>query len=338
ANVVLLFGSILALIAFAICSFLIAHGGPKHLVWMPPLITSDILSGQELNTNEPVVDAVIDNIKRHYVDREAAGRIAAALETHKQAGDYGAIQDGAALAQLLTEQIRAVSGDAHLVIVYEKEILRTSTGPTPEMLAAYRNAMRESNCTFEKAAVLPHNIGYIKLNSFPDLSVCESTAKAAMESVNRAGNIIFDLRDNRGGYPEMVAFIGSYLFDHPEYWFNPRENTTRLSWTRSPVSGSLLPEKRVFVLTSSRTWSGAEQFAFNLKMLKRATLIGETTRGGAHAGVFHRLDDHFGMGIPEARAINPYSDHDWEGVGVEPDVKVKAEDALKVAIDLASRR
>jgi C-terminal processing protease CtpA/Prc len=73
-------------------------------------------------------------------------------------------------------------------------------------------------------------------------------------------------------------------------------------------------------------------------MLHRATLIGETTRGGAHAGVFRRIDDHFGMGIPEQRAVNPYSDHDWEGVGVEPDVKVKAADALTTAIQLAQSK
>jgi C-terminal processing protease CtpA/Prc len=73
-------------------------------------------------------------------------------------------------------------------------------------------------------------------------------------------------------------------------------------------------------------------------MLNRATLVGETTRGGTHAGVFHRIDDHFGMGIPEERSINPYGKTDWEGVGVTPDVKVKAADALETAAKLAQAR
>ena len=73
-------------------------------------------------------------------------------------------------------------------------------------------------------------------------------------------------------------------------------------------------------------------------MLKRATLVGETTGGGAHAGVFHRLDDHFGMGIPEVRVINPYARNDWEGTGVTPDVKVSAADALAAAEKLAQRK
>jgi C-terminal processing protease CtpA/Prc len=88
----------------------------------------------------------------------------------------------------------------------------------------------------------------------------------------------------------------------------------------------------------SFTVQRAEQFSYDLKQLKRAILIGETTRGGAHAGAFHRIDDHFGMGIPEEKAINPYGTADWEGVGVEPDVKVKAADALEIARELAESK
>ena len=41
------------------------------------------------------------------------------------------------------------------------------------------------------------------------------------------------------------------------------------------------------------------------------------------------------MGIPEALPVNPFSKTDWEGTGVEPDVKVKAADALETAQKLA---
>jgi C-terminal processing protease CtpA/Prc len=96
-------------------------------------------------------------------------------------------------------------------------------------------------------------------------------------------------------------------------------------------SGEQPEDKPAFVLTSSRTLSGAEHFSYDLKMLKRATIVGETTGGAAHSGVFHRLGDHFGMGLPEVRAINPFSSVDWAVTGVEPDVKVKASDALDAA-------
>jgi len=159
-----------------------------------------------------------------------------------------------------------------------------------------------------------------------------------MASLNNADAIVFDLRDNRGGFPNMVEMLAAYLFDHPEYLYNPRENTTEHSWTVSPVAGNRLADKPVYLLTSAKTLSGAEQFCYNLKMLKRATLVGETTGGSAHAGNFHRIDDHFGMGIPETRAINPYSKFDWEGTGVEPDVKVNAADALEKARNLAESK
>lgn len=100
------------------------------------------------------------------------------------------------------------------------------------------------------------------------------------------------------------------------------------------MAGSHLADKPVYVLvlTSASTISGAEQFSYNLKMLRRATLVGETTAGAAHAGTFHRLNEHFGIAIHHVKAMNPYSKYGWEGTGVEPDVRVKAADALEEAL------
>jgi hypothetical protein len=283
-----------------------------------------------------VVDGVIRNLKEHYVDKDVAQKMADALLAREKNGDDNAITEGGSFAELLTRQLRQVSHDLHLEVVYSRDRLPDHPGtPTAESLANYRRALERENCTFETVKILPHNIGYLKLNSFPDVSICRSTAVSAMASVNRADAVIFDLRDNRGGDPEMVMLISAYLFDHPEYMYSPREAPTERLWTRSPVAGNRLADKPVYVLTSGTTWSGAEQFSYDLKMLKRATLVGEKTRGGAHAGVFYRIDDHFGMGIPEVKAVNPFSKIDWEGVGVEPDVKVKAADALEAAERLA---
>ena len=288
---------------------------------------------------ERLIHAVIAHLQQHYIDHDVAQKMAESLLAHEKAGDYYAVTDGAALADLLTTQIRDVSGDRHLIVEYRSIPLPDlPPGPSPGGRERYRRAMAKEYCTFEKIAILAHNVGYLKLNSFPDPSVCRSTATATMSSLNGVDALIFDLRDNRGGQPEMVALIASYLFDHPEYLYNPRENVTEKSWTQSPVPGSRLMDKPVFVLTSAKTLSGAEQFCYDLKMLKRATLVGETTGGSAHAGTFYRLDDHFGMGITDVRAVNPFSKKDWEGTGVEPDVKVKAEDALVTAERLAERK
>jgi len=286
-----------------------------------------------------LMNAVIDNLKRHYIDPQVARKMADALLAHNENGDDDAVTDGRAFADLLTRQMREVSHDMHLEVVYSQTPLPDLlTEPSPEDLARYRKELEQDNCTFKKVEILANNIGYLKLNAFPDPSMCQAMARAAMASLNHADAIIFDLRDNRGGEPAMTALMAAYLFDHPEYWYNPRENTTEQSWTHSPVPANRLADKPVYVLTSARTFSGAEQFCYDLKMLKRATLIGEKTGGAAHAGVFHRIDDHFGIGIPETKTINPFSKTDWAETGVEPDVKVKAADALETAKKLAESK
>ena len=156
-----------------------------------------------------------------------------------------------------------------------------------------------------------------------------------MASVNGVDALIFDFRDNIGGTSEMVSLIASYLFDHPEYMFDPRRVPTPQSWRSSPVSGSRLVNKPVYILTSHTTISGPEQFTYDLKMLKRATIVGEVTAGGAHAGVFHRIDDQYGVFVPESRAVNPYAQTDWEAVGIQPDIQVPAANALRTDLKQA---
>ena len=286
-----------------------------------------------------LVEAVAANVKQHYFDKQVAQITASALLAHEQAGDYNAVTDGQALANLLAGRLIEASGDNHFTMEYTRNVFPDfSKPPTPEFDERYRTAMERANCTFEKIEIRPNNVGYMKLNAFPQLAVCRSKAESAIASLNHADALIVDLRDNRGGYANMVVFLASYLFDHPEYMFNPGGPVTEQAWTRSPVDGSLLADKPVYILTSSRTYAGAEQFSYDLKMLKRATLVGETTGGATHANVLHNLGDHFAVGIPEHRPVNPFSDKDWAMTGVEPDVKVKAADALATAEKLAETK
>lgn len=286
-----------------------------------------------------LVEAVAANVRQHYFDKQVAQTTASSLLAHEHAGDYTSVSDGRAFANLLARHLIEASGDVHFTMEYTRNVFPDfSKPPAPEFQARYRTAMEQANCTFEKVEIRPHNVGYLKLNSFPDIAACQSKAESAMAALNHADALIFDLRDNRGGYANMVVFLASYLFDHPEYMFNPRDPITEQTWTRSPVAGSLLGDKPVYILTSSRTYSGAEQFSYDLKMLKRASLIGETTGGASHAGILHNLDDHFAVGIPEHRPVNPFSNKDWALTGIEPDVKVNASDALATAEKLAETK
>lgn len=306
---------------------------------LPPQTTQDVQAERwSLDAAERarIVGAIARDLREHYVDRQIGEQIAESLVRQERNGGYDGISDPSAFADLLTNEMRSMSHDMELGVLYtERDLPVPSGGPTARQVASYREAMEQSNCTFEKVEILADNIGYFKLNSFPELSVCRAEAISAMAKLNRANAIVFDLRDNRGGYPEMTAFIASYLFDRPEYWYNPRENTSQRSWTPSPVHGNLLADKPVYILTSPVTASGAEQFTYDLKMLKRGTIVGEHTAGAAHAGAFFRIDDHFGVGIPEVRPINPFSKNDWAVVGIDPDVKVNTANALNTAELLA---
>jgi hypothetical protein len=287
------------------------------------------------NERRHIIDVVVENVRRYYFDRALASRTADALRSHQAAGEY-ANKNGADFAALLTNHLREASGDIHLGVDYFPDPLPLHRPePSPQDSARRRAQLEQINCTIARAGILPGNIGYLKFDFFPELSICAKPFAAALQAIDGADAVIFDLRDNRGGMPDTVSFVASYLFDQPQYLFNPREAPTAHSWTQSPVAGSHLAHKRAYILTSATTMSGAEEFSYNLKMLRRATLIGERTAGATHSGVFHRIDAHFGMGIPEVKSLNPYGKQDWEGIGVEPDLKVSPSDALETAKKIA---
>jgi C-terminal processing protease CtpA/Prc len=138
-----------------------------------------------------------------------------------------------------------------------------------------------------------------------------------------------------GGEPSMIAYLQSYLFDTPTHLNDIVEragNKTQQWWTLPFVPGARFGGKKpVFVLTSRQSFSGAEEFAYNLKNLKRATVIGETTGGGAHPSRPVKIANRFMLELPYARAVNPITGTNWEGTGVPPDVEVSAETALDAA-------
>jgi hypothetical protein len=290
---------------------------------------------------ERVIHGAVANLTKYYIDRDVAQKMADALMAHEKNGDDDAAADAEVFADLLTRQMAAVSHDPYVIMSYSAvPSADNPRAPTSDDLTRYRKEMKENNCAIETAKILPHNIGYFKFNAFPDTAICAKTVTAAMTSLNHTDAIIFDLRDNRGGYANMVEFLATYLFDHPTHlndFYDRSENSTEQSWTLPPVPGNRLADKPAFVLTSPTMFSAAEGFAYDLKMSKRATLVGETTSGRGHLGKGHRIDDHFTIRIPGIRVINPISRTNWEGTGVEPDVKVKAADALATAEKLAEK-
>lgn len=293
-----------------------------------------------------VVEGAIAQLDEYYVFPDVAKRIADSLRARAKRGVYNGYGNGITFAQALNTDVRDISHDKHMRVNYSVMALpprpATPPPPTPEQKQRMQSQMDAQNCGFEKADRLEGNIGYIKFDFFADPELCGPTATAAMNFVAGTRALIVDMRENGGGSPAMVAYVSSYLFDdstHLNDLWERKSGATTQYWTKPSVPGRKFGgQKPIFVLTSSRTFSGAEEFSYNLKSLKRATLIGETTGGGAHPVSGRRINEHFVIGVPEARAINPITHTNWEGVGVEPDVKVSASEALSTAIKLAMEK
>jgi hypothetical protein len=303
----------------------------------PPILGFSI----DAQTRDRVIDHAIAQLQDSYVSPDLAKQMGEALRRHQKHGDYNAITEGDEFANLLTTHLRDVSHDKHLAVRFVPTRLPDSLDAPPDaqQLARNQRFMQRSNCAFDRVEVLPDNIGYVKFNAFMSPSDCSQTAIAAMGFVANADALIFDLRDNNGGDPAMVALICSYLFDHPTHLndlWNRKENFATQWWTLPYVPGKRLPDVPVYVLTSSRTFSGAEEFTYDLQSLKRATIVGEVTGGGAHPVRGQRIDDRFTIGVPFAKAVNPVTKTNWEGTGVKPDVAVAASEALTTAQKLAS--
>jgi peptidase S41-like protein len=309
----------------------------------PGTSVSDLDFKVDAATRARVVDGAILNLNESYVSPETAKKMADAVRARQKKGEYDSVNDGDTFAKMLTDNFQEVSHDKHLRVDFSPARIpeRPAGPPDADMIAQHRKDMEKMNCGFDKVEILSGNVGYLKFDMFADPEICGPTAVAAMNFLANVDAIIFDLRENGGGDPKMIALISTYLFAHPTHLndlWERKSDTTSQYWTLPYVPGKLLDGKPAYVLTSKQTFSGAEEFSYNLKNLGRATIVGETTGGGAHPVSGHRIDEHFMIGVPFAKAINPISKTNWEGTGVEPDVKVNAADALTTAQKLVMEK
>ena len=285
-----------------------------------------------------IIQTLSENLRSYYIFPDVAEAICARLQEHLGAGDYAGIHEGEALAAMLTAHLQEINQDKHLGVKFYPLPLPEQEGAmheNPEWVEEWHQRVKFDNYGLHKAERLPGNVGFLDIRSFSSADWGGDTAAAAMVFLANTSALIVDLRQCRGGDPNMVALISTYLFGEERIHLNSlywRENdTTEQFWTLPYVPGQRYGDKPVFVLISASTLSGGEEFAYNLKTRQRGTLVGETTGGGAHPGTSYRLHPHFDTFIPNGRAINPITGTNWEGTGVEPDVAVPQEQALDVA-------
>ncbi|AKT41258.1 S41 family peptidase [Chondromyces crocatus] len=283
------------------------------------------------------LDRLTDALQAKYVFPDLARKATATLRTKRNRRAYDPLATGHAFADTVTADLDQVLNDLHFRVLYRAEGIQEDElrgEPSAAERALHEAEGRYLNGGFERVERLPGNIGYIALTSFSFPARGARAAAAAMELLADTDALIIDVRHNPGGDPDLVATLCSYFFPEPVHLndiYDRPKNATRQYWTSAAIPGRRYLDRPIYVLISRRTFSGAEEFAYDLQQLKRATLVGETTGGGANPGEVLRLSEHLAAFIPTGRAINPVSRTNWERIGVKPDLAVPADDALRLA-------
>ncbi len=289
-----------------------------------------------------VVEQVRALVETHYVYPDVAAAVSRVLTEGLAEGRYPA--EVPSLAAAITTDLQSVNRDQHLRLLYHVDALTPRTpGDDTEEYAAMAQWADQTCGGVACVQRLAGNVGYLELQPvlFPAVLAGE-VITAAMSLLATTGALVIDLRHCLGGEPAMAAFLISYLWDHePAQLTGLRErqdNQVKQAWTLPYVPGRRFGKtKPVYVLTSATTFSGGEQVSYDLQQLGRATIVGERTRGGAHAREGFQVHPHLEATISVAEAVNPKTGGNWEGTGVAPDIQTTAAQARDTAYELALR-
>lgn len=307
-------------------------------------------------TQKEAITTLVAKLNAHYVFPDKARQMEAVLRQHLREGKYDGITDGEQFAVQLTDDLRKVSRDLHMFVHASPEPVPydRAIAPPPASKAEWerrtpfaRRLLLDLGLGLGKVGVtkvdhLSSNIGYLKLPDFPPPFIMAERYAAAMDKLADTDGLIVDLRENGGGEPATVALLISYFVDQRtrvnDIW-DRTSGTTTQQWTIDKLDGKRYGgRKPIVILVGPDTKSAGEDFAYTMQALKRATVLGEPTWGGAHPSRPYRLGDHFAAWIPSRRTISPITHTNWEGVGVIPDVAVTQDDALAMGKDLLQRR
>lgn len=283
-----------------------------------------------------VLQTLSSKLSANYVFPDVAAKLNQALPAKVKA--YGATVSAPEFAELISKDLRELGHDKHFRVFHDSEFREDPAGPdavpSAAEMAQQRVQVGRLGYGIEKVQRLPGNVAYVELRGFGPPDLVGPGYAAAMSLVDGSEALILDLRRNGGGSPASVALWMSHFFPlgderHLNDIYTRSTDQTQQYWTTAVASPRY--GKPVYVLTSARTFSGGEECAYDFQTQKRATLVGQTTGGGANAGDRFSLGHGLVVNIPTARAINPITKANWEGVGVKPDIEVPAAQAQQTA-------
>lgn len=301
----------------------------------PPLVIKPSLT-------HSLIDSIREAMNRNYIFPDIAQKMLANVDNKFKAGAYNKINDPRELAKYLEQDLRKVYNDRHLSIRYDPRLARDLTDTTGrskrnnEGAAEALKNEQAANFGFNKTEILPGNIGYLQLHQFSGFTrETQPTATAAFRFLSHTNALIIDLRKNGGGSPWTVSLMESYFFPqktHMNDIVDRLQKDTIRMWTDPEDAEGIILHTPLYILTSRRTFSGAEDFSYGMQTVKRAIIVGDTTGGGAHPVRPLAIGHDFIAWVPFARSLNPYTKTDWEGTGVIPDIPVASDQALDAAV------
>ncbi len=304
-------------------------------------------TGQTLDssTHGQVLEAVLDHLERDYVDPESGHRAAMALRREVADGRFTRSSTPEQFAAVLSARLQVLTGDKHLNVEYSAQPIGEAAGGKEEYSDEQMQRWYGAHINYgvNRIERLEGNMGYLDLRVFPPLAMGGDTITAAMTVLADLDGLIIDLRENGGGIADTADLVASYLFDEGRQpltgvYDRPSDSLTQ-RFTLQYVPGKRFGgQKPVYVLISAKTFSAAEALAYNLQALDRATIVGETSGGGAHPFDYLPVHAHFVLWSVTARSVNPITGSNWQSVGVQPDIEVPAGDALRVAQEIFRKR
>jgi retinol-binding protein 3 len=308
------------------------------------ILLAGFLLGNISSSAQPITksekDSIYSTIKmilaQHYHFQDQVKPIITFIDNQYEKGVYDTLTTRATFTDALSNDLRSIAHDQHLNLFYTPVHLVQTNQAGPMMNWGLINEKFLNN-GLNGLEILPGDIGYMRLQAFGSF---EELLPSAFTFLNNTQALIIDLRGNAGGM--LSNYVSSYLLPEDSihliniYW---NDRTDSIFTIRS-LKGPRYLDKPVYLLTDKSTFSSAEEFAYDLQALKRVTIVGETTGGGANPGglvpVFNFSDgSKVDMFISLAHVENAITKTNWEGKGVKPDVETEGKNALKKANQMA---
>jgi hypothetical protein len=294
-----------------------------------------------------VVAKVSKLLAANYVFPEVGEKMGKHVNQKMRKGEYNKINDPGAFAERLTSDLREISHDRHLWVLFDPKLAKSlgaasdagkeSIGPSESEFEMWR----WSNFGIVETRILDGNVGYMDLRDFAHPKYGGEIMASSMKFLSNCNALIIDLRRNGGGWGEMVALLCSYFFDTAQeipltgFYDRPSNKIVEQTKTTTFLPSKPMPDIPLYILISENTFSAAEEFSYNLQQLKRAIVVGQRSRGGANNPSDRVIDDRFILTVPEGRPINAVTKTNWEGVGVKPDIETSSDQALNRAYQSA---